>query len=209
MAPTRGKHRQQSRTVRRMTQVALAGAIVGAPLAFAMAPAQAATSGVNWDAIAQCESGGNWSINTGNGFYGGLQFTMSTWHAYGGQGSPQNATREEQIAVAERVASGQGMNAWPVCSKRAGYNAGPSKSAAAAPEQHTQQAQEAQEATPQRTTSAATNANGDYTVAEGDTLSGIAQKLNVPDGWNGLWDKNKTSVPNPDLIYPGQTLVTK
>jgi hypothetical protein len=73
-----------------------------------------------WDQLAQCESGGNWSINTGNGFYGGLQFTMSTWHAFGGSGSPSNASREEQISVAQRVQAAQGWGAWPVCSKKAG-----------------------------------------------------------------------------------------
>ena len=73
---------------------------------------------VNWDAIAQCESGGNWGINTGNGFSGGLQFTSSTWHANGGSGSPQSASREEQIRVAENVLHTQGIHAWPVCGRR-------------------------------------------------------------------------------------------
>ncbi|OCB34599.1 resuscitation-promoting factor RpfE [Mycobacterium malmoense] len=73
---------------------------------------------VNWDAIAQCESGGNWSINTGNGFSGGLQFTPSTWHANGGSGSPAGASREEQIRVAENVLHSQGIGAWPVCGRR-------------------------------------------------------------------------------------------
>ncbi|MEX3532475.1 resuscitation-promoting factor protein RpfE, partial [Mycobacterium tuberculosis] len=69
----------------------------------------------NWDAIAQCESGGNWSINTGNGYYGGLQFTAGTWRANGGSGSAANASREEQIRVAENVLRSQGIRAWPVC----------------------------------------------------------------------------------------------
>jgi hypothetical protein len=73
---------------------------------------------VNWDAIAQCESGGNWGISTGNGFSGGLQFTSSTWHANGGSGSPANASREEQIRVAENVLHTQGIHAWPVCGRR-------------------------------------------------------------------------------------------
>lgn len=74
-------------------------------------------TGHNWDAVAQCESSGNWHINTGNGFYGGLQFTLSTWRGYGGVGYPQYATREAQIAVAERVLVGQGQGAWPICGK--------------------------------------------------------------------------------------------
>lgn len=73
---------------------------------------------VNWDAIAQCESGGNWGINTGNGFAGGLQFTSGTWHANGGSGSPASASREEQIRVAENVLHSQGIGAWPVCGRR-------------------------------------------------------------------------------------------
>lgn len=92
---------------------------------FLTAGAMALTTGtasadVNWDAVAKCESGGNWSINTGNGFVGGLQFLPSTWRAYGGVGSPATATREQQIEVARRVAAGpQGLRAWPVCGRRA------------------------------------------------------------------------------------------
>ena len=75
----------------------------------------AADSGVNWDAVAQCESGGNWAINTGNGFYGGLQFSPATWASNGGTGMPHLASREEQIRVAENVLRTQGIGAWPVC----------------------------------------------------------------------------------------------
>ncbi|MCV7232167.1 transglycosylase family protein [Mycobacterium branderi] len=70
---------------------------------------------VNWDAVAECESGGNWSADTGNGFYGGLQFKPSTWAENGGVGSPADATREQQIAVAERTLATQGPEAWPKC----------------------------------------------------------------------------------------------
>jgi len=76
---------------------------------------------VNWSAIAACESGGNWSISTGNGFYGGLQFTEQTWLAYGGgayASSANLASPSEQVAVAERVLAGQGIGAWPVCGSR-------------------------------------------------------------------------------------------
>jgi resuscitation-promoting factor RpfE len=73
---------------------------------------------VNWDAIAQCESGGNWGISTGNGYSGGLQFTPSTWRANGGWGSPNGASRDEQIRVAENVLHSQGIGAWPVCGRR-------------------------------------------------------------------------------------------
>ena len=105
------------------TRVALgltAAGVTGAVALFAPAsPAQA--SSVNWDAVAQCESGGNWSINTGNGYYGGLQFSLGTWHAYGGSGLPSQHSREEQIAVATKLrnASG-GYGAWPACAAKLG-----------------------------------------------------------------------------------------
>jgi uncharacterized protein YabE (DUF348 family) len=82
--------------------------------------APAVASGSVWDRIAQCESGGNWHINTGNGFYGGLQFTLSTWHAYGGSGMPNQASREQQIAVAQKVQASQGWGAWPACTSKLG-----------------------------------------------------------------------------------------
>jgi resuscitation-promoting factor RpfA len=115
----RGKHRKPNAASRTIARVVVAGVAVGAPLALTNAPAQAAP-GVDWDAIAQCESGGNWSINTGNGYYGGLQFKQSTWTANGGTGSPAGASREEQIRVAENTLRTQGIGAWPVCGKRQG-----------------------------------------------------------------------------------------
>jgi hypothetical protein len=80
--------------------------------------APASSGGANWSAIAACESGGNWSASTGNGFYGGLQFTEQTWLGYGGgqyASSANQATKAQQIAVAERVLAGQGIGAWPTC----------------------------------------------------------------------------------------------
>jgi len=75
---------------------------------------------INWDAIAACESGGNWAINTGNGYYGGLQFSPATWKSNGGTGMPHQASREEQIRIAENVLRTQGIGAWPTCGKKAG-----------------------------------------------------------------------------------------
>ena len=92
-----------------------------APAPASPAASPAAAGGVNWSAIAACESGGNWSIDTGNGFYGGLQFTEQTWLAYGGgqyAASANLATPAQQIAVAERVLAGAGIGAWPVCGAR-------------------------------------------------------------------------------------------
>jgi hypothetical protein len=210
------KHRKQSRVLKGVAKVALAGAVLSVPLTIAATPANA--SSVNWDAIAHCESGGNWADDTGNGFYGGLQFTMGTWHANGGVGAPQNASREEQIAVAERVLATQGIHAWPHCGEFAGASGGAvapapvhrtvkrvTKPAAPAAPKPVQQQKPAQ-----HTVSAPQSApNGDYTVVAGDTLSGIAQKLGVQGGWNALWSSNKTVVSNPNLIFPGQALVTK
>jgi len=77
-------------------------------------------SGSVWDKLAECESGGNWSINTGNGYYGGLQFSLSTWRAHGGSGMPHQASREEQIRIAKKVQASQGWGAWPACSSKLG-----------------------------------------------------------------------------------------
>jgi hypothetical protein len=97
---------------------AVTGAMAAAFMGLSAGTANADT--VNWDAVAQCETGGNWSSNTGNGFYGGLQFKPATWAAHGGAGSPSTATREQQIQVAERVLASQGLNAWPKCGAQAG-----------------------------------------------------------------------------------------
>ena len=102
---------------------AISGALAVVPMALDGGTATAHADSVNWDAIAQCESGGNWSINTGNGYYGGLQFSRSTWKAYGGgkyASTANKASRAEQIRIAEKVLDGQGIGAWPTCGKKAG-----------------------------------------------------------------------------------------
>jgi len=86
----------------------------------ASASAAAVASGSVWDSLAQCESGGNWAINTGNGFYGGLQFTLGTWQGLGGTGLPSQASREEQIARAEALQARSGWGQWPACSAKLG-----------------------------------------------------------------------------------------
>jgi LysM repeat protein len=73
-----------------------------------------------WDKLAQCESNGNWSANTGNGYFGGLQFRQSTWDANGGAGVPSAASREQQIEVGRKVQASQGWKAWPTCSAKLG-----------------------------------------------------------------------------------------
>ncbi|MFF8032353.1 MULTISPECIES: transglycosylase family protein [unclassified Streptomyces] len=112
----KGKHRRQSKATRAIAVVGVTGAAVAAPL-MAAGNASAATA-AEWDTVAQCESGGNWSINTGNGYYGGLQFSASTWAAYGGTqyaATADQAGKAQQIEIAEKVLAGQGKGAWPVC----------------------------------------------------------------------------------------------
>ncbi|MFE6751047.1 transglycosylase family protein [Kitasatospora purpeofusca] len=113
----------------RVRMAVVAGAAVAAlPVAGLVTATSASAASVStWDAVAQCESGGNWAINTGNGFYGGLQFTSSTWAAFGGTAYASQAnlaTKAQQIAVAEKVLASQGPGAWPVCSVKAGLTKG-------------------------------------------------------------------------------------
>ena len=104
---------------------ALAGTAAVAALAGVVAPQATAAPDSDWDKLAQCESGGNWAINTGNGYYGGLQFSGATWNAFGGgqyAATANQATREQQIAVAEKILASQGWGAWPACSASLGLN---------------------------------------------------------------------------------------
>jgi hypothetical protein len=104
-------------------RIGIAAAAMTASLVFA-ATAQAAPARQDaWDRVAHCESGGNWRANTGNGYYGGLQFSLSTWHSYGGAAfahTADRATRSQQIAIADKVLRSQGWKAWPTCSRKAG-----------------------------------------------------------------------------------------
>ncbi|MGW4114257.1 transglycosylase family protein [Actinosynnema sp. NPDC004786] len=218
MASYRGKHRPTTGSpARSIAKVAVAGVIVGAPLAMAAGTAGAQGSGVNWDAVAACESGGNWSINTGNGYYGGLQFLPSTWQANGGSGMPHQASREEQIRVAENVLQSQGIGAWPVCGPK-GLGGAPApartapapaqpRQAAPAPVQQAAPVQEAP--APVTVALPSSNPNGDYEIKAGDSLSKIADELKVEGGWAKLHELNKEFIPNPDLILPGHKIATK
>ena len=103
-----------------LVKSAMVGGFVAASLTFPTGVASAATSAPNWDAVAQCESGGNWQANTGNGEYGGLQFKPGTWAQYGGVGNPAAASREQQIAVANRVFAQDGLDPWPKCGSASG-----------------------------------------------------------------------------------------
>ena len=120
----RGKHRKPSTAGRTIARTAVAGAVLGAPMLAVVGTANAATDST-WDSLAHCESTGNWAANTGNGYYGGLQFWQPTWEEHGGLRYARRAdlaTRQQQIRVAEEVLRTQGWGAWPVCSKRYGLS---------------------------------------------------------------------------------------
>lgn len=201
--------------------VSMAGLALSATAANAAVPA---ASGSTWDALAQCESGGNWAINTGNGFSGGLQFTPQTWAGFGGTGSPENASRAQQIAVAEKVQATQGWGAWPACAAKLGLSGG---GGAAAPQIQPQSAPvqaapvqaapvaaapvaQAPVQAPVETQAkhaAAVAVSGEtYTIQSGDTLSKIADKLGIKGGWQSLADANADTISDPDLVFVGQVL---
>jgi nucleoid-associated protein YgaU len=197
------------------TTAALAGAALLAPLGLLAATgnAAAADNGV-WDRIAQCESGGNWHINTGNGYYGGLQFSAGTWRAYGGTAyapTADQASRSAQIAVASKVQQAQGWGAWPVCSARAGaFGAAPAAAATGTSvDKGSVTTKSAPAKAPERpaghTNRSESRGTGDYTVREGDTLSAIAERHGTT--WQRIYAANKKVIgDDPNLIVPGQRL---
>lgn len=124
-----GHHSKNTNRISTGAKVALSGLAITAS-GIAVAPSASAAPDSDWDRLAQCESGGDWGINTGNGFQGGLQFAPSTWSAYGGTeyaATANQATREQQITVGERVLAEQGWNAWPACSAQLGLSSGASQ----------------------------------------------------------------------------------
>lgn len=213
--PARGKFAAKS--------LAAAAAVSLPFLAFAT-PASADT-GSTWDQLAECESGGNWNIDTGNGYRGGLQFKQSTWEAYGGSGNPAEASKSEQIRVAENVQQGQGWGAWPACSAQLGLS-GPPQGGSGSGQQTQQQEAPAQQTQQQQAPAAETQQQAEpaapaqpapqqqaaptgqtYTVASGDTLSKIAQAHQVSGGWQSIYQANTDKIADPTLIYPGQVIV--
>ena len=194
MARYRGRHRAPTNTGRFLARTAIAGAAIGAPLAVAPV-ASAETGGTVWDKLAQCESSGNWSTNTGNGFAGGLQFTPSTWHAFGGEGRAQDASRVEQIVVAERVLAKQGWGAWPACSRKLGLSGTPAP---------IRKAPEAKP-TPSAKKVASTAGGTSVTVEQGDTLSKIAKA----HGTTVAALASANGIANPDALSVGDVLRTR
>ncbi|WP_250002955.1 transglycosylase family protein [Actinoplanes sp. M2I2] len=206
-------------TFGKKTRVALGLTAAGVAGAVSLlGPASPAQAAVNWDAIAQCESSGNWSINTGNGYYGGLQFSRSTWKAYGGTkyaSTADKATRSEQIRIAEKVLDGQGIGAWPVCGKKAGSsksyaakNTGGAKKSSSATKKSTSVTKKStvKKSTVKKSTVAAKATGKHYVVRSGDTLAKIASKNHVKGGWKALYQLNRSVVDNPNVIFPGQRL---
>ncbi|MFJ7769178.1 transglycosylase family protein [Streptomyces sp. NPDC097107] len=235
----KGKHRRPSKATRVIAVAGVTGAAVAAPL-MAAGNASAATAS-EWDAVAQCESGGNWSINTGNGYYGGLQFSASTWAGYGGTqyaATADQASKAQQIEIAEKVLAGQGKGAWPVCGtglSGAAYTGGGSESqdsgssqsesggstADRSTEQKASRSDERPAAEPKaekpaekKTVTTPTGkkvekGDGEYKVVKGDTLSSIAEEHDVKGGWAKVFKLNDDIVDDADLIYPGQQLHLK
>ncbi|WP_374774318.1 LysM peptidoglycan-binding domain-containing protein [Streptomyces sp. NBC_01310] len=226
----KGKHRRGSKAVRIVTLAGVAGVAVAAPL-MAAGTASAATAS-EWDKVAQCESGGNWAINTGNGYYGGLQFSSSTWAGFGGKSyAPQanQASKAQQIAVAEKVLKVQGKGAWPHCGKglsNSSSTGGGDTTTPTKPKKtetkKTETKKTETKATPKKETKrpeapvtrseraeapvAPKTGNGSYEVKSGDTLGNIAEANGVKGGWEKLFELNKDIVSDADLIYPGQKL---
>ncbi|NYI03406.1 LysM peptidoglycan-binding domain-containing protein [Allostreptomyces psammosilenae] len=168
----------------------LASTTVGSTLLVAAAPGAGAAPERLWDALAQCESGGDWQANTGNGFYGGLQISLATWEAHHGldfAARPDLAPRADQITVAEHIRDTQGWDAWPHCSVQLGLGDRQGEEDGAA---------------------AADTAGDGYTVQPGDTLHSIADRFAVEGGWLALYRANREQIgPDPGHITPGTVLV--
>jgi LysM repeat protein len=222
----KGKHRRPSKATRAAALAGVTGVAIAAPL-MAAGSASAATAS-EWDAVAQCESGGNWSINTGNGYYGGLQFSASTWAAYGGTqyaAQANQAGKAQQIEIAEKVLAAQGKGAWPVCGtglsgaartgsgSSAGSGSANSGTSSRTTDTGTASRSAERPAAKKTVTTPAgekvEKGDGEYKVVKGDTLSSIAEKHRVKGGWQALFKLNKDIVDDADFIYPGQQLHLK
>lgn len=204
-----------SSILKRLVGVLAALALAVGISAVTAGPAEAAST--VWDRVAKCESGGRWKINTGNGYYGGLQFSASTWRAFGGKkyaSQAHRATKAEQIAIARRVLAGQGPRAWPTCSRKAGLtkkNGKANRKATPA----TNPGVTVKKSSSSKTTAAAKSSSSSkssakyVTVRSGDTLSKLASRHNVKGGWKALWKINKSKLKNPHYLRIGQRIKIK
>jgi LysM repeat protein len=179
---------------RRLLRAGVVGtAALGTALALGAAPAQAAEH--DWAGVAKCESSGNWQINTGNGYYGGLQFSSATWLGFGGgqyASRADLATPAQQVEIAERVLDGQGIGAWPHCGRflTGGSTAAAEPAAPAAPAP--------------AAAAASSSSGGTYTVQPGDTLAEIAAAHGV--SWRALHTQNGSTISDPNRIFVGQVI---
>lgn len=182
----------------------------------ASAATAGARAGVDWDAIARCESGGRWNADTGNGYYGGLQFDAATWRSNGGLDyAPRadRATREQQIAVAEHLQARRGLAPWPACGARAARGGDHATSHDRAPRPAPERSHASTAPKKLHTHSSPPaqvndNSSMSWTVEDGDTLSGIAEAVGLQDDWPSLYDLNYDTIgDDPDLLIPGQVLV--
>jgi resuscitation-promoting factor RpfA len=219
--PHKSKHRGTSRTRRTAKKVtktaALTGVAAAVPVVGFSGLAHAASTDT-WNRLAECESSGNWQINTGNGYYGGVQFAQPTWEEFGGTKYASRAdlaTKSEQIAIAEKVLDVQGWNAWPACSAKLGLGESDKGGSPATTAGRSEPASDRTAATKRASRSSeraavtkrSTAPGATYLVKVGDTLSKIAGDQNVSGGWQGLWKLNRALVgDNPDLIYPDERL---
>ncbi|WP_371664075.1 transglycosylase family protein [Streptomyces sp. NBC_00280] len=213
----RGKHRRyQPNRINRASLTVTAGS-AGIALPLVGAGVADAADVATWNKVAACESTNDWNINTGNGYYGGLQFSQATWEAYGGTayaGRADLATKDQQIAVAEKVLKAQGPGAWPTCSVRAGLTRGgdtpdinPSGNSGQSGNSERKSQRTVRDVKPQTTPQSQAGTAEMYTVVHGDTLSAIADDRDVRGGWQRLYASNRTTIgADPDLIVPGQRL---
>jgi hypothetical protein len=205
----RGRHRHASGAKRATALGALGLGTAAVSALIAPASANAATSS-EWNAVAQCESGGNWADNTGNGYYGGLQFSASTWSGFGGTAyapTANEASPGEQMAIADKVVAVQGWGAWPVCSRVAGVTGVPVASGVHTQPPTSSSSSDSSSASSSAPTLVPAVKGANYKVKPGDTLSAIAARHNVKGGWTKIYRVNSSVIgSNPSLIRPGMKL---
>ncbi|ARF81344.1 transglycosylase family protein [Kitasatospora aureofaciens] len=166
----------------------------------------------DWERVAACESSGNWHINSGNGYYGGLQFDQPTWRDNGGLAYAPRADlagREEQMAVAQHLAERRGLSPWPVCGSRAldGHGHGAARGQGSGPDQEAANRDHERDSVLPPPAAGPARGDGRWTVREDDTLDGLAAALNIPGGWPALYALNRSTIgDDPDLIQPGLVL---
>jgi resuscitation-promoting factor RpfA len=219
-----GRHRRPRQAPLLFVTAGVTGAGFAMPL-LAASGAQAADT-ATWDRVAECESGGVWSTNDDNGYYGGLQFTLSTWEKYGGTvyaERPDLASRSQQIAIAEKILTEEGPEAWPTCAIPSGLtedstekpeiNLGevseltPTLAPGQSASKSSEELRAGRNADRPEYGDRSEYGDGDYLVRSGDSLSSIAAHQELNGGWAEIYAANESVIGgDPDLILPGQRL---